>query len=120
MKCVDVLSSPFFKTDLEEERDEDIRSLQTVVSFLSSSIGRDALTNTLSKGDFILPFLKCIKSPDADGRFSILTRLEKSARKGYAVEVLDFVIRTCESMEFLEKVRLGLIRFDSENVFHQA
>jgi hypothetical protein len=107
MRCVDVLSNvPVIKEEMEEDDYEDLRHLQTALSFLSTSVGREALVTTLSKGKFIVPFLKCVKSEGGE-----MSALEKTARKGYAVEVLDFVVRASDSVDFIEKVIVNILNF---------
>jgi hypothetical protein len=105
MRCVDLLSRKILTTSSEEEKDQDVQALQTIFTFLSTSVGQDALTATLSQGNFIVPFMKSIQPSSNDPHFGTLTQLEITARRGYAVEILEHVVRSCGSVHFLETVR---------------
>jgi hypothetical protein len=106
MQCIDNLLNRSNATE-----NEDFQHLQTAVSFLSTSVGREALLKTLSQGNFIHPLLNCVwpdnnKSSDPVEEQNLrLSNLSCTVRRGYAVEILDFFIRGCDCVEFLKKVK---------------
>lgn len=107
MRCIDKLSEHSDNQDqqkkTEEEKNEDIACLQTLVSFLATQLGRQSLSCTLTIGDLIVPLLKCLR-PTGDSRFIILSVIEKNIRRGYASKVVGFIVRNAENAEFFMRV----------------
>lgn len=106
MKCIDRLSDESEResqAQTEEEKNEDIVCLQTLVSFLCTHLGRQSLISTLTIGDLILPLLKCLK-PTENSKFGRLSRMEITVRKGYASRIVGFLVRNGEKCDFLMRV----------------
>lgn len=109
MQCVDTLSTSSNSGVFTESRD--LQHLQTAVSFLTTSVGRDAIIKTLSQGNFILPLLNSVWPPESESepdedQQQQQQRLssELEVRRGYAIEIVDFFLRSNDSVEFLRKV----------------
>lgn len=94
---MDWLSSPSFFS----KEPDNVGRLLTVTSFLNNTVGQKALLRTLSVGDYIVPFIKCVDLASYSRHFS---DDGKATLRGYCLDILDFVVRQSDSSEFFEKV----------------
>lgn len=105
MQCVDVLSKSNTNGHSASPEDAaDLQHLQTTMSFLNTSVGREAILTTFAQGNFILPLLDCAWPESSKDQISNITELENTVRHGYAIEILDFFLRNSDSVEFLKRV----------------
>ncbi|CAG7819337.1 unnamed protein product [Allacma fusca] len=109
MRCLDVITEASKIGALED--DEDVRSLQLLYSLMSSPVGRKALVDVLSLGSNITYLLKCIAPSESEPGYLHMNRNERSARKGYAVDILIAIIRYSESYNFLQQHGAHLHKF---------
>jgi len=101
IKCIDKLSDCVNLGALEDDRNEEVACLQTLVSFLSTQLGRQALSATLTIGDLILPLIKCYKSENS--KVGVLAQMEKTVRRGYTSRIISFIVRNTENSQFFAK-----------------
>ena len=71
---------------------------------MMTAVGRKALVDVLSLGNNLSYITKCIAPTEAEIGFLHMNRNERSARKGYAMDVLHSVVKHSDSFSFLHQV----------------